>query len=90
MAKRDMKAGEQLDGVGGFCAYGLIDNSSAARAIDALPLSLSEGCVLRRDVRKDEVVSFSDVQLPNRGVVDALWNEQLTRWPVGTHQHALV
>jgi len=89
MAKRDMKAGEQLDGVGGFCAYGLIDNSSAARAIDALPLSLSEGCVLRRDVRKDEVICFRDVQLPNRGVVDALWNEQLTRWHAGAHQPAL-
>ena len=90
MAKRDMKTGEQLDGVGGFCAYGLIDNSSAARAIDALPLSLSDGCVLRRDVRKDEVISFADVQLPNRRVVDALWNEQLTRWPAAIHQPALV
>src|SRR5262245_62550156 len=32
VAKRNLKAGERLDGVGGFCAYGLIDNRSAARA----------------------------------------------------------
>ena len=33
IAKRDLKAGERLDGVGGFCSYGLIDNRAAARAI---------------------------------------------------------
>ena len=32
VAKRDLKAGERLDGVGGFCAYGLIENRAAARA----------------------------------------------------------
>ena len=80
LAKRDMKAGERLDGVGGFCAYGLIDKTAAARAIDALPLSLSENCVLRRDVAKDEVISFTDVEEPTRGVVDELWSEQIARW----------
>src|SRR5216684_813848 len=82
LAKRDMKAGERLDGVGGFCAYGLIDETGAARAIDALPLSLSENCMLCRDVAKDEVISFRDVEEPTRGVVDELWSEQLARWPL--------
>jgi len=82
LAKRDMKAGERLDGVGGFCVYGLIDNTAAARAIDALPLSLSENCMLCRDVAKDEVISFRDVEEPTRGVVDELWSEQLARWPL--------
>ena len=54
IAKRDLKAGERLDGVGGFCSYGLIENRATARAVDALPIGLSEGCVLRRDVAKDE------------------------------------
>ena len=27
VAKRDLKAGERLDGIGGFCTYGLIDNA---------------------------------------------------------------
>ena len=84
LAKRDMKAGERLDGIGGFCAYGLIENSPSARNIDALPLSLSENCVLRRDVEKDQVISFADVDEPNRGVVDELWSEQLARWSLAT------
>jgi predicted homoserine dehydrogenase-like protein len=82
VAKRDMKAGERLDGIGGFCAYGLIENASAARGLDALPLSLSEECTLRRDVRKDQVVSFPDVQQPRREMVDKLWKEQRARWPL--------
>jgi predicted homoserine dehydrogenase-like protein len=32
IAKRDLKSGERLDGVGGFCTYGLIDNAASARA----------------------------------------------------------
>ena len=81
LAKRNMRAGERLDGMGGFCAYGLIDNSPAARAIDALPLGLSEDCVLRVNVAKDQVISFSDVEQPARNVVDELWAEQTARWP---------
>jgi predicted homoserine dehydrogenase-like protein len=82
MAKRDMKAGERLDGVGGFTSYGLIDNSAIARGLNALPLSLSEGCTLRHDVAKDSVITFADVTLPNRGAVDQLWKEQLARFAV--------
>lgn len=81
VAKRPLKMGERLDGVGGFCSYGLIDNHSAARAINALPIALSEGCVLLRDIGKDQVISFSDVQMPATRLSDELWREQLARWP---------
>jgi predicted homoserine dehydrogenase-like protein len=83
VAKRDLKAGERLDGIGGFCSYGLIDNRTAARAAAALPIGLSEGCVLRRDVSKDGVLSFDDVDAPAAGLVEALWLEQNERWPLG-------
>ena len=86
VAKRDLKAGERLDGIGGFCTYGLIDNAPAARAMAALPIGLSEGCVLRRDVSKDDVLSFDDVDLPPGGIVETLWREQSARWPLGTRK----
>jgi predicted homoserine dehydrogenase-like protein len=82
MAKRDLKAGERLDGVGGFCSYGLIDNRAAARAADALPIGLSEGCVLLRDVAKDEIISFDDVESPRGRLAEKLWREQNERWPM--------
>jgi predicted homoserine dehydrogenase-like protein len=81
VAKRDLRAGECLDGVGGFCAYGLIDNAAAARAAAALPIGLSEGCVLRRGVSKDDVVSFDDVESPPGRLIESLWREQTRLWP---------
>jgi predicted homoserine dehydrogenase-like protein len=82
MAKRDLKAGERLDGVGGFTCYGLTDNAPTARAIDALPFSFSENCVLHRDMKKDGVIGFADVEQPSRGMADKLWSEQMDLWPV--------
>jgi predicted homoserine dehydrogenase-like protein len=83
VAKRDLKAGQRLDGIGGFCAYGLVDNTATARATSALPIALADGCVLRRDVSKDEVLSTHDVEEPTRDrLVEALWREQNARWPL--------
>jgi len=84
VAKRELKAGERLDGIGGFCTYGLIENAPAARAIAALPIGLSEGCVLRRDVPKDQVVSFDDIEELRGGLVEELWREQNVRWALPT------
>jgi predicted homoserine dehydrogenase-like protein len=87
VAKRDLKAGESLDGVGGFCTYGLIDNRATARGMSALPIGLSEGRRLVRDVAKDEVISFSDVaDAITPGIVEKLWQEQNTSWPVITRE----
>jgi predicted homoserine dehydrogenase-like protein len=82
VAKRDLKAGELLDGIGGFCAYGLIDNAANARTAGALPMGLSEGCRLLRDVSKDDVISARDVKLRAGGEAEALWAEQRARWPL--------
>ena len=81
IAKRDLKAGERLDGIGGFCAYGLIDNSAAARAMGVLPIALSEGCVMRHDVSRDQVLTFADVVSPTGRLTEALWKEQAAHWP---------
>ena len=84
IAKRDLKTGDRLDGVGGFCTYGLIDNRVDARAGDALPIALSRDCVMVKDVSKDSVVAFADVRLPAERTSDTLWREQQERWPLDT------
>jgi predicted homoserine dehydrogenase-like protein len=81
VAKRNLKVGERLDGIGGFCAYGLIDNAPAARAAAALPIALSEDCILRRDISKDSVLALEDVEMPAGRATEALWREQNSRWP---------
>jgi len=82
VAKCDLKAGDRLDGIGGFCTYGLIDNNHAARSMAALPIGLSEGCVLRRDVSKDSVLCFHDVEAEPESLVWSLWQEQNAKWPI--------
>lgn len=76
VAKRDLKAGEVLDGIGGFACYTLIDNYAVARKMDALPMGVSEGCTLKRSVAKDSVVRYADVELPAGRLCDKLRIEQ--------------
>jgi len=80
VAKRDLKAGEHLDGIGGFCTYGLVENSDTARANSALPIALSENCLVVRDVPKDHVLTLADVVLPKGLITENLWQEQMVRW----------
>ena len=76
MAKRDLKAGEQLDGIGGFTCYGVLENSETCRAADLLPMGLSEGCRATRDVPKDRPLTYADVELPAGRLCDRLRAEQ--------------
>ncbi len=75
-AKRDLKAGEVLDGIGGFMAYGLIDNAEVLQAEGLLPVGLSEGCRLKRDLPKDATIRYADVVMPEGRLCDKLRAEQ--------------
>jgi predicted homoserine dehydrogenase-like protein len=81
VAKCDLKAGERLDGIGGFCTYGLVDNAMTTRGMRALPIGLSEGCVLTHDIAKDDVVCFHHIDGIAEGIAGKLWHEQNERWP---------
>ncbi len=81
-AKTDIKKGETLDSLGGYLTYGLCENTEVARKENLLPLGLAEGCVVKRDIKKDEVLTFDDVELPKDRLIDKLWNEQLKEFPV--------
>jgi len=76
VAKRDLTKGQALDGIGGFDTYGVIDNSRRARKNNELPMGMAEGCVLLRDITKDQSISFDDVDLPAGRMIDELWLEQ--------------
>jgi predicted homoserine dehydrogenase-like protein len=76
VAKRNLRSGEVLDGMGGFTCYALIENYNQSRQQKALPMGLSEGCKLRRDVPKDHLVTYDDVDLPEGRLCDRLRREQ--------------
>jgi predicted homoserine dehydrogenase-like protein len=58
-AKRDLKEGEILDGIGGYLSYGMIENGTQDHP--GLPICLSQGVKLLRDIRRDEKIHFDDV-----------------------------
>ena len=76
VAKRNLKAGENLDGIGGFTCYGMIENSEVCQAEDFLPMGLSEGCRLRTDIARDQAITCIDVDFPGGRLSDKLWAEQ--------------
>ena len=60
-AKRDLRKGEALDGIGGYTCYGLIETCLETGLHDSLPICLAEDVTLRRDVAKDDAILMADV-----------------------------
>jgi predicted homoserine dehydrogenase-like protein len=81
MAKRDLKAGEILDGIGGFTCYGMIENSLASRAEALLPMGLSGGCRVIKNIEMDNAISYEDVEVPEGRYSDYLYAEQNDHFP---------
>lgn len=75
-AKTDLGAGQVLDGMGFYMTYGQCENSDVVMAEKLLPIGLAEGCRLRRDIKKDEVLTYDDVELPHNRLCDRLRNDQ--------------
>lgn len=88
-AKRDLKAGETLDGIGGYTLYGQCENSDLARNHDLLPIGLADGCRMKRDVAKDQVLRDSDVERPAGRLCDSLWSEQVSHFRAASKPAAL-
>src|SRR5207244_3257743 len=65
-AKRDLKAGEMLDGEGGFCVWG--KQTPAETSLDAgyLPLGLAHTVKLKRDIVEGERLRWIDVDYDER------------------------
>jgi predicted homoserine dehydrogenase-like protein len=76
MAKRDLLAGEVLDGVGGFLTYGAIENADTVRAAGLVPIGIADGCTLVRPVKKDEAIRYEDVEIPRDRLRDRLRLQQ--------------
>ena len=70
VAKKDLKAGEHLDGIGGYTVYGLIDTAENAKKENALPIGLiNENTVLKQDVKKGQAISYNMVELENDSTI---------------------
>lgn len=69
VAKRDLKAGETLDGIGGFTVHGMIHRAEVARKENLLPLGLTEGARVKRAIPKGQLIRYDQVELDERSIL---------------------
>lgn len=81
VAKKDLEAGSVIDGMGGYCCYGLIENRDVVVSESLVPIGLVKGAVVTRSVRKDTPIRLGDLQLPDNCVTQ-LWRETLKPSPI--------
>ena len=74
-AKRDLRAGEELDGEGGYAVYGRLMPAEDSMDLGALPLGLAHGLPLRNAVAEGQVVKWSDVSIDAAGETVGLRRE---------------
>jgi predicted homoserine dehydrogenase-like protein len=74
IAKHDLKAGDILDGIGGFNQYGQIDTVWNCRGL--LPIGLADGVRLIKEIKQDEPIPMDAVELDETRLLTKLWREQ--------------
>ena len=73
-AKKDLQAGDVLDGLGGFAYYGECENRSEILQGGFLPVGLADGLKLRNDVSKDQAIRWDDVIFDSKCPMIAAYN----------------
>ena len=90
VAKRDLRAGEMLDGEGGYTVWGKLMPAAASLKAGALPIGLAHRVKLKRDIAHGAVVRWSDVEIDagdetvkTRRAMEAQFNEDV--WGANPH-----
>jgi predicted homoserine dehydrogenase-like protein len=71
-AKRPLKAGERLDGIGGDHYYGVVEAAAVAKREGLVPIGLVAGATVTRDVPVDQPLTWDDVELDPGSVIVSL------------------
>jgi len=79
-AKRDLKAGEMLDGEGGYTVHGTLMPAADSLALGALPLGLAHNVPLRKAVAAGQPLRWSDVAIEATGDAVRLRREMETQF----------
>lgn len=60
-----MQPGEMLDGEGGYAVWANAIPATRSLDLKALPIGLAHNVKLKRPIKKDQIVSFDDVEIVN-------------------------
>ncbi len=62
-AKKDLSPGDRLDGIGGYACYGLIENCADQEGDAGIPMTLADEVRVTTEIRKDEKIPMSEVEI---------------------------
>ncbi|MGG5373162.1 NAD(P)H-dependent oxidoreductase [Enterococcus sp. AZ196] len=64
VAKRDIKAGEKIDGIGGYCVRGVLETHAEMKKNGNVPIGLvGGGSVAKRDIKDGAFLTIDDIEL---------------------------
>ncbi|MFC4440380.1 MULTISPECIES: NAD(P)H-dependent oxidoreductase [Natrialbaceae] len=63
VAKRDLEPGEEIDGGGGYTAFGQVIEASTAAEEDYVPFELLDGAEVTEEIAKDETITYESVDI---------------------------
>ena len=70
VAKKDLKAGDMLDGIGGYTVYGTVDTHQNMLNDNAVPLGvITKNTKLVKDVKKGQTITYDMVALDDNSLI---------------------
>ncbi|MCT9855767.1 NAD(P)H-dependent oxidoreductase [Priestia megaterium] len=70
VAKKDLKPGDRLDGIGGYTVYGKLLTHNEASAVNALPIGLVDpNVVVTRSVKQGEIITYGDIEQEKESMI---------------------
>lgn len=64
IAKKDLKVGDRLDGIGGYTVYGNIEEYKIAKDEKLLPIGfVDKNTIIKKDIKKGELITYDMVDL---------------------------
>ena len=76
-AKIDLKAGQTIDGIGGYTTHGSIATAEESNAKGYVPFGLvTNKAVMKRDVKKGQLLTYDDIELDKSTLIYKLRKEQ--------------
>jgi predicted homoserine dehydrogenase-like protein len=67
--KKEHKAGEKFDGIGGYSARGVADIVQDAKRDNLVPIGLLQNAVAKKDLPIDHLVTYDDVELDENATI---------------------
>ena len=80
VAKKELRSGERIDGIGGFGVYGVIEKAEVARRENLAPLGLASGSRVIKDVKAGALLTYDDLELDDSNTIVSLRREQDALW----------